>query len=125
MQITFRPGDKTGSAITTGSCSPLGCYAPYKSNNVSIAAGKGGSITVKYNAEDSAGYGLAPELNGSITFTPDGKGGWTTSGNRDNYPNLGIYQRTNGAWKTLQERPGAQDLMGPARMAAPWPNDKW
>lgn len=40
----------------------------------------------------------SPDIDGSITFSPDGQGGWSTSGDISAYPSNALYQRLNGAW---------------------------
>ncbi len=110
-----------------GSCGPFGCeeaypYLPSIGNDVWSEKHGNGSFTVHLNAINSAfPLGLAPAINSEVTFRPDGNGGFSTSGNRDAMPHLGIYHRVNGEWKTLQERPARGALF----LIPFFPNDKW
>ena len=90
---------------------------PGQPNQVTSQSDGNGGFTITVTGENSAGYGLLPAINASVTFRADG----TTSGDRDAMPALGIYRQSGGDWKTVQERPsrGAAFLL-------PWmPNDKW
>lgn len=81
-----------------------------------------GSFTVNSHAENSAvPLGLAPAIDASVTFMPNGEGGFSTSGNRDAMPSLGIYQRGGGQWTTLQER----GERGGLYLFPFMPNDRW
>lgn len=42
--------------------------------------------------------GAGPDIDGSISFTSDGKGGWTTNGDMTACPSSALYQRVNGKW---------------------------
>jgi hypothetical protein len=111
----------------SGSCGPLGCsdplpFLPSLGNDITSEKHGNGSFTINVHAVNSAfPGGLAPAIDASVTFRPDGKGGFTTSGNRDAMPSLGIYQRVNGQWKPLQER---GERGGPFLIPL-LPNDKW
>lgn len=65
-------------------------------NSVRMTAGNGGSVTLSFNLTNSVLGG--PDIDGSVTFTPDGKGGWRTSGNVTAFPSNALYQRQNGKW---------------------------
>ena len=82
--------------MVSDSCGPVGCFPPRSDNDISLVKGTDGTFTVGVHAKNSAAFGLAPAIDASVTFTPTGTGGYTTSGSRDAMPSLGIYQRSNG-----------------------------
>jgi hypothetical protein len=62
----------------------------------------GGGFTVSVTAKNSVRPG--PAINGSFTFTPDGRGGFATSGNRDAFPSAEAYLWRGGQPTTLFQR---------------------
>jgi len=105
------------SCRTSGGCTP-------SSLEVTFTVGENGSFTISVTATNNSklgGFIPNPSINASVTFTPYGVGGYTTAGNRDAMPSLGIYQRQNGAWSKLQER----GERGGVFRFPPAPNDKW
>ena len=103
------------------SCTRYYCVDPWWSNRITVRRSGGGGWTVRVKAENSAMFGRAPAINATITLTPNWWGGWTTSGDRDFYPNLGIYYRSNGTWTVLSERYGIE----PYYLIPIFPNDAW
>jgi len=99
----INPDEHSATLLGNVSCSVLACNGPRKDNKVRVTSGSDdGSFTVQFQLKDSAApFGLAPDLDGSITFTPDGKGGYTTHGSTDSYPSSDIYQRVDGQWKSI------------------------
>jgi uncharacterized protein RhaS with RHS repeats len=100
-QIVVDPS--LGRAISTISSTCLagkiGCRAPRpmgSGNSVSMTAGKGGSFTLSFNLTNSIIGG--PDIDGSVTFTPDGQGGWATSGDVTAFPSNAFYERQDGKW---------------------------
>jgi hypothetical protein len=118
VQIVINLADGSFDPYVSQSCTRYYCRKAWWNNRITVS---GGGWTVRAKAENSAMFGLAPAINATITLTPNGWGGWTTSGDRDFYPNLGIYYRTGGSWTTLNERYGAS----PAFLLPTWPNDVW
>jgi hypothetical protein len=52
---------------------------------------------------------IAPHINGSITFVPDGKGGYSARGERDGFPWAEAYQHDGkGGIKTIFKRPAVR-----------------
>lgn len=39
-----------------------------------------------------------PDIDGTVTFSLNGKGGWDVSHDISAFPSNGIYQRVNGKW---------------------------
>jgi RHS repeat-associated protein len=74
---------------------------PSSSNSHSLQVCEDGSFTLRFSLYDGAAP-IAPDLNGSVTFTPDGKGGFTTSGTTSAFPSSDIYQRQGGAWRPIR-----------------------
>jgi len=104
-QIIITPSNLTGSYATISpTCvTGAGCFAPRSDNGLKITAGEGGSFTVTFNLKNSAApFGASPDIDGSVTFTPDGNGGFTTTGDISAFPSNAIYQRVNGRWVDLK-----------------------
>ncbi len=62
---------------------------PSEKNTWSVSKGEDGSITVQYDLVVSGPLDkmdAAPHINGTMTFRPDGKGGWDSSFIRDGFP---------------------------------------
>lgn len=100
----------------------MGCFKPYPlgiagGNHVTTQKHAGGGFTIEVRAYNSAALGVAPAINASVTFKPDG----TTSGVRDAMPALGIYRQQQGEWKPLQERYQAGGLF----LLPGMPKDRW
>ena len=82
-------------------------FEPSQQNQWSVTRGENGEIIVSYDLVLS-GYleGAADHINGTIIFRPDGKGGYTSSGNRDGFPwGEGYYRDADGQIHTLFQRP--------------------
>lgn len=121
LQVVVGP-DGNMTANVSGSCGPFGCKGPRSDNKISLTKGNNGSFIVNVRAKNSAvPGGLAPAIDASVIFTPNGKGGFTMSGDRDAMPSLGIYQRSGGKWTVLQERRERGGLF----LFPFMPNDKW
>jgi len=123
-QIIVDPADIGRSGLLENkSCLAGGwCEPPNKSNSFIVIPGVNGSFTVEWDLKDGAApYGLAPDIKGSITFTPDGSGGYETSGSVDRFPSWAIYQRTNGAWSELKR----WNETTPFAMFDVWRNVNW
>jgi RHS repeat-associated protein len=124
-QIIITPGDREGSYYTVNSsCNFLYCSAPRSDNKVSLVASeaKDGSFAVTFNLKDAAApFGAAPDLNGTVVFISDGKGGYTTAGNVSAYPSSDIYQRRDGQWQLIRrhDETSPRDLFDAAK------HDKW
>jgi RHS repeat-associated protein len=114
------PSAQTFSAHVNPSCTAGGrCQAPLASNRIGVTFGSGGGFTVSVNAKNSILPG--PAINGSVTFTPNGRGGFTTSGNRDAFPSTEAYLWRGGEATTLFQRGEAS----PFHLLPPFPNDRW
>ena len=124
VQVLISPAHSV-SLTASPSCGPLGCRAPSGSNSATLSEGKDGSFTVNVSAKNSAALGFAPAINAAVTFTPDGDGSYTTSGDRDEMPSLGIYQSTGGEWQKLIERPEKGNAMEGLWLFPIMPNDRW
>ena len=129
-QVVVNADGMLSSAHVSPSTGPLGGkhaalpFAPEGPNRTRVDRARDGSFTVTVSLKNSAlPLGAGPAINASVTFTPDGRGGFTTSGNRDAMPSLGIYQRVNGRW---QELPGGRrPEKGGFHLMPFMPNDKW
>jgi RHS repeat-associated protein len=91
-----------GSSSVSRSCNFMYCGGPSSSNSSNMHVSDDGSFTLQFNLKDGAApLGLAPDLNGWIRFSPDGKGGYTTSGVMSGFPSKDIYRRANGEWTRI------------------------
>ena len=72
------------TCTTGGRCEPAS-----PKNEIGVSFGEDGEITLFFDAKNSVLPG--PAINGEIQFTPDGKGGFNTSGNRDAFPSAEAY----------------------------------
>jgi hypothetical protein len=69
---------------------------------VTTTPGAGGSFSVDLNLKNSVvPFGASPDIDGKVTFTPDGNGGYSASGNVSAFPSNAVYQRQNGQWVEL------------------------
>ena len=82
--------------------------------------GAAGGFTVSVNAKNSIFTG-GPAINAKFSFTPDGRGGFTTSGNRDAFPSAEAYLWRNGTATTLFQR----DETSPFSLIPIFRNDRW
>lgn len=114
--------NRTWSARVNPTCSTSGkCAAPLSTNQIGVTFGDGGGFTVSVNAKNSM-LSIAPAINGSFTFTPDGRGGFTTSGNRDAFPSAEAYLWRGGQPTTLFQRPERTPLhLFPFMLNDRWP----
>src|SRR5262249_45830668 len=85
----------------------VGPFEPPPGNRVQVFRGDDATIRVTYDVSISGPIeGTAPRLNGEVTFTPDGQGGYTTSGRRDGFPWMeAYYVDARGTATRLAERP--------------------
>jgi hypothetical protein len=113
-QVTFKH--------VSESCQPLRCFAPDPRNSITSTSSADGSFTITVIGYNSAMSRASP-IETSVTFTPDGAGGFSVSGDRRAMPNLGIYQRSGGAWQTLDERRAG--VGGPIRLLPFYAEDTW
>jgi uncharacterized protein RhaS with RHS repeats len=124
IQVLISPKHEV-NIIASPSCGPVGCRAPDQDNTATVSEGEGGSFTVKVSATNSAALGLAPAIDASVTFTPDGKGSYKTSGDRDKMPSLGVYQSNGTGWATIAERPERGGRLEGLWLMPFFPNDRW
>ncbi len=111
---------------------PTSCFVSGRCVESSVAVqftrGDDGGFTVGVVATNEARVlGIPnPSINASVTFTPNGSGGYTTSGLRDPYPTLAVYQRQHGQWFSI---PGAfrsqSRLGGLGLVPIIGPRDRW
>jgi RHS repeat-associated protein len=84
------------------SCTSSGCNPPRSDNRVTYDEpwGQNKGFDVSFSFTDSKGpLGLAPDLNGTITFLPNADGGYRLAdGIVSSYPSMAVYQRVNGQW---------------------------
>jgi hypothetical protein len=60
---------------------------PSNQNKWSVTPGQNGDIKVAYDLVLGGGLEYsAPHINGNLTFSPDGNGGYTAHGERDGFP---------------------------------------
>ena len=112
--------NQTFSATSNPTCTTGGrCADPLSSNEVGVAFGADGGFTVSVNAKNSVMPG--PAINGSFSFTSDGRGGFTTSGNRDAFPSAEAYLWRGGQPTTLFQRPERT----PFHLLPFMRNDRW
>jgi hypothetical protein len=80
---------------------------PSSQNVWTVTRGKHGEVTVTYDLV-LAGFlqDIAPHINGTITFWPDGQGGYEAEGERDGFPWAEAYYHDGkGRVKTIFQRP--------------------
>ncbi|MAO63620.1 MAG: hypothetical protein CL666_01335 [Balneola sp.] len=95
------------------------CKDPLSTNVIDVAFGEDGEFTVSFSAKNSVLPG--PAIDGEINFTPDGKGGFNTLGNRDAFPSAEAYFWKGGKPTTLFQRTEKT----PFHLIPLWINDKW
>lgn len=114
------PANRTYSVHVNPTCTTGGaCNAPLTSNRINVSFGSDGGFTVSVNAKNSVLPG--PAINATFTFTPDGQGGFVTSGNRDAFPSAEAYLWRAGQATTLFQRPERT----PFHLLPFFPNDRW
>ncbi|MDP3937382.1 MAG: hypothetical protein Q8R92_04510 [Deltaproteobacteria bacterium] len=67
-------------------------------------AAAGGGISVDFNFTNSAkiaGVVPNPDINGSLTFTPDANGSYTMSGSITRFPAHAAYVMRGGQWQLI------------------------
>jgi hypothetical protein len=112
---------QTFSATANPTCTTGGsCADPLASNQIGVSFGDDGGFTVSVSAKNSI-FTRAPAIDASFTFSPNGKGGFNTSGNRDAFPSAEAYLWRDGKASTLFQR-GEKT---PFHLAPPFPNDRW
>lgn len=112
--------NQTFSATANPTCTTGGrCADPLSTNQIGVSFGADGGFSVSINAKNSILPG--PAIDASFTFTPDGRGGFSTSGNRDAFPSAEAYLWRGGQASTLFQR-GEKT---PFHLAPPFPNDRW
>jgi hypothetical protein len=94
-QIMIDPAAGSESHTISKSCIGSFCRQPLGSDKNKVSFSKG---TLKFNLTNSVMFGAGPDIDGSISFTSDGKGGWTTHGDMTAFPSSALYQRVNGKW---------------------------
>jgi hypothetical protein len=106
MQVLIFPNHKV-TLNASQSCGPTGCHDPSSRNSAQLTEGSNGSFSVAVKGVNSAAWGAAPSVDATITFTPDGSGGFTTHGSRNQMPSLGMYESTGRGWDVIKggERP--------------------
>lgn len=118
--VHVNPGNQSVSVHVNPTCTTGGnCNAPLGSNQVNVSFGSDGGFTVSVNAKNSILPG--PAINGTFAFTPDGQGGYATSGNRDAFPSAEAYSWRSGQPTTLFQRPERSK----AHLLPFMPNDRW
>jgi RHS repeat-associated protein len=101
-QIVVAPGGKATTTVSPSCVAGVGCNGPRSDNTVTTTQGANGSVTVDFNLKNSAvPFGASPDIDGSVTITPDGKGGVSASGNVSAYPSNAVYQRVDGKWQEI------------------------
>lgn len=102
-QIIITPGSDHAVYTVDQSCNFAYCAKARSDNVVSVSQGRDGAYVVGFRLKDAAApFGMAPDLDGLILLTPDGNGGFTTSGDVAAFPSSDIYQRRNGAWVPIR-----------------------
>lgn len=85
---------------------------PSEANKWSVNHGEHGGINVEYDLVISGPLeksGTAPNLNGVMSFQPDGKGGWDSSFTRDGFPWAEAYYHDGkGNVQTIFQDPAAR-----------------
>ncbi len=79
--------------------------APLESNRVSVTFDADGGFSAEIDATNSAAAPrVAPAIDASFTFRPDGSGGFRGQGDRDAFPSAEAYHWRGGVVKTLFKR---------------------
>ncbi len=86
------------SCFTGGSCKPA-----LKTNDVAVAFSESGGFTLTVQARNSILPG--PSIDATFTFSPDGRGGFSTLVDRDAYPSAEAYLWHGGQAKPLFQLP--------------------
>lgn len=112
--------NQTFSATANPTCTTGGrCEDRLASNQIGVSFGSDGGFTVSVNAKNSVLPG--PSINATFTFSPDGRGGFSTAGNRDAFPSAEAYLWRGGNPTTLFQRPERNPLF----LFGVAPNDRW
>lgn len=82
--------------------------------------GNDGGINVKVHAQNSR-FPSPSIIDGTFSFTPDGRGGFEASVNRDAYPSAEAYLWRGGQPTMLFQRPEKT----PFHLFRWMPNDRW
>ena len=91
-QIVIDPAAGTESHTISKSCIASFCRAPLSKNKISMSNG-----TLSLSLVNSMLAG-GPDIDGTVSFSADGRGGWTTHGDLSAFPSSALYRRTNGRW---------------------------
>lgn len=85
---------------------------PSSANKWNVSYEEGGAIVVTYDLVLAGpAEKISPHINGTITFLPDGKGGYKAWGIRDGFPWAEAYLHdSNGNIKTIFQRPAVRGL---------------
>ena len=75
---------------------------------------------MSYDLKNSK-YPLSPAINGTVTFRPDGRGGFTPTGSRDAFPALEAYLHRGGTVAKIVQRPERR----PFHLMPIFPNHRW
>ena len=127
-QIYINPSSCTvGAAVNTTrtvSWGPFrgGIHEPHKLNKVQAHLNDSAQCVVEWQLLNGWCQsnntltldGLAcPAIDGHITITSDGQGGWNANISEDLFPSRGLYKWNGSTWSTISERPGTiwLDLM--------------
>lgn len=80
------------------------CAGPSSSNKITVTFVPDiGTVSVDYHLQN--GFDVGPAADGSITFSPNGRGGYASHGNRDAYPSLEAYQWKDGQPSIIIQQP--------------------
>ena len=83
QHVRVGPGGRSGRAVGV----EIEWAEPSEENRWEVVPGEGGEITVTYDLVLGGDLEeVAPHINGTITFVPDGKGGYRAVGERDGFP---------------------------------------
>jgi hypothetical protein len=98
---------------------------PSSQNQWTVTRGEAGEFTVSYDLVLAGTLeNVAPHINGTITFQPNGKGGYTASGARDGFPWAEAYYHDGrGNVQTIFRRPainGDPENLNAIENPQPW-----
>ncbi|TVQ15097.1 MAG: RHS repeat-associated core domain-containing protein [Balneolaceae bacterium] len=114
--------NQTFSVTVNETCSIGGnCADPAPTNQIDVVFGDDGGFSVSVEAKNSLRPRSSPAIDASFTFTPDGSGGFTTSGNRDAFPSAEAYLWRGGQPTTLFQRTERT----PFHLFPLMPKDRW
>ena len=105
---TARAWVNTSRTIGFGPIAPGGPHGPHRLNKVTATSTSAGCV-VEWTLHNGYCQGaiptlLCPAIDGKLTITSNGSGGWTANIAEDRFPSRGLYKWNGSSWTTISER---------------------